>query len=227
MTRAMLMLFCLGAATAPGQTPISTQKAELAVPFGVAPGKVITVGPYLLFVDDEKPESSLAVSREDIRDFKISGDVLTVATSKPVRDRSGERSQLTIRLSNATDSASLAAWYKAAPASPAVAVEAGKPATDTARPIYEAKHDHRIGACTGRLIVEPNRLLYESVTNIGHSREWAMRDIKELKRDNAYGIKVIPFDGETYNLGLLGQGMGNEEHRALVDRIAAARSSKQ
>ncbi len=85
------------------------------------------------------------------------------------------------------------------------------------------RHDHRIGGCDGRLIVEMDRVSFESITNVNHSRQWGLKDIKELKRSNPYGIEVVPFSGETYNLGIQGRGMSNDEYKALVDRITAAR----
>lgn len=204
-----------------GQVPVQVQKAELAVPFGVVPGHLITVGEYFVFVDEEKPETSIAVSRADLRRFSADGEILTIETAQQMRDRSGGRSSLTIRLPGTTDAAKLMAWFNAVP----------KPASDFSSPnaktiatrTYQVKHDHRIGNCTGRLIIEPNRVLFESITDIGHSRQWGMRDIKELKRDNPYGIKIVPFTGDTYNLGIVGKGMDNDEYRALVDRITAAR----
>ena len=91
---------------------------------------------------------------------------------------------------------------------------------------YQVKHDHLLGSCRGRLIVEPNRLVFESITDIGHSRQWGLKDIKELKRDNPYGIKVVPFSGDTYDLEFQGRGMDSDEYRALVDRITSARTQQ-
>lgn len=205
------------------QPQLYTQKAELAVPFGVAAGRLVAVGQYLVFIDEEKPEASLAIAREDIRDFNLTGETLTVTTQKPVRDRSGERTQLSFRVPAGTEPAQLNSWYRSVP--PAAAPPKAAAAGDESRNArtYEAKHDHRFGNCGGRLIVEPNRVVFESITDIDHSRQWELRDIKELKRDNPYGIKLIPFAGDTYNIRLLGEGMTNEDHRALVDRITAAR----
>lgn len=37
------------------------------------------------------------------------------------------------------------------------------------------------------------------------------------------GTKIVPFSGDTYNLGIQGRGMDSDEYRSLVDRITAAR----
>jgi len=203
-----------------GQVPVLTQKAELAVPFGTVAGYLLTVKDYLIFVDEGKPESTFAVPQGDLREFTIAEDLLTVETANPVRDRSGSRSKLTFRLSNPKEAASLIAWHKAAPQPAPAAAQGGK---DAALHTYEVKHDHRLGGCNGRLILEANRILFESITDLEHSRQWSLRDVKELKRSNPYSIRIAPFAGDTYSLQIQGQGMDGDEYRALVDRVTAAR----
>lgn len=205
-----------------GQLPVQTQKAEMSVPFGVVSGRLVTVGEYLVFVDEEKPDSSLAVVRSGLRDLTTSGDILTIETLQPVRDRSGERSKLVFRLSNPSTAPGLAAWFKEAPQTVSESAQPGKE-TSAATLTYQVKHDHLIGSCNGRLIIEPNRILFESITNLDHSRQWGLKDIKELRRTNPYGIKIEPFTGDTMNLQILGRGMDSTEYGALVDRITAAR----
>lgn len=62
----------------------------------------------------------------------------------------------------------------------------------------------------GRLIVSKDRVAYESVENVSHSFRLQLRDIKEIKRDNPYEIKVVPFVGD----------------ESRMDRIAAARANR-
>jgi hypothetical protein len=213
----------LVATAAYAQTPVLTQKAELAVPFGVASGRLIEVGDFLVFLDDEKPDFSLAVSRSQLRSLIVSEQTLTVETVNPVRDRNGEHLKFVFRIADPSGLASVGAWYKEGPA-PATA--ASTIASDFVVKTYQVKHDHMIGSCNGRLIIEKNRVAFESINNINHSRQWSLRDIKELKRDNPYGIKIIPFSGDTYNLSIEGKGMDSETFRELVDRVTAARLKK-
>src|SRR4029079_1032309 len=92
---------------------------------------------------------------------------------------------------------------------------------------YDAKHKHRLGSCRGRLIVNEKGMAYESIDEISDSRQWQLRDIKELIRSNPYEIKITPFDGNEYHLDLQGNGMDNAAFKSLVDRITAARSARQ
>ncbi len=208
------------AAASYAQTPVLTQKAELAVPFGVVPGHLIAVGDYLVFLDDEKPEFSLGVSRAQMQNFTMSEQTLTVETSKPVRDRSGEHSKFVFRLSDPSSLTALSAWNKQGPRTEPAS--AGKTAPFEVK-TFQVKHDHLIGSCNGRLIIEKDRVVFESINDINHSRQWGLRDVKELKRDNPYGIKIIPFSGETCNLSIQGKGMDSDTYRELVDRVTAAR----
>ena len=53
-----------------------------------------------------------------------------------------------------------------------------------------------------------------------------LKDIKELRRDNPYKIKIEPFNGGDYDLEIQGQGMDNAQFKLLVDRITAARVAR-
>jgi len=229
------LVLVLAATTAPlyAQLPVQTQKAELAIPFGVVPGRLVTVGEYLVFIDEEKPEASFAIARNGMRNLSYAAEVLTVESVKAVRDRSGERTVFSFRLATPQEAPPFAEWYKstagAAAASPLA--EKAADARDTAKieaaattKTYQARHTHfPRGGCSGRLIIEPNRVVFESVGEIDHSRQWDLRDIKELRRDSPYSIKIVPFAGNEYNLQLQGQGMDSNEFKALVDRVTAAR----
>ena len=203
------------------QTPLLTQKAELAVPFGVVTGRLITVGDYLVFLDDEKPEFSLAVSKSQLQNLTAAEQTVTLETIKPVRDRSGEHSKLVFRLVDPAGLAAVGAWHKEGPPRPIQAASDRAPSDELIS--FQVKHDHRIGSCSGRLMLQKDRVVFESIDDIAHSRQWSLRDIKEMKRDNPYGIKIIPFAGETCNLGIQGKGMDSDTYRSLVDRVTAAR----
>jgi len=231
---ALFLVFAAAAVPLFAQLPVQTQKAELAIPFGVVPGRLVTVGEYLVFIDEEKPEASFALTRAGMRNLSYAAEVVTVETLKPVRDRSGEKTVFSFRLASPQEAPPFAEWFKTTAgtvtaASPQTGKEAEK--KEAARPeipegakTYQARHTHfPRGGCSGRLIIEPNRVVFESVGEIDHSRQWDLRDIKELRRDSPYSIRIVPFAGNEYNLQLQGQGMDSNEFKALVDRITAAR----
>ena len=114
----------------------------------------------------------------------------------------------------------LTSWYKAAPAAKAPE-GAPKPA---AKLSFRAGHDHfPFGTCQGTFLITEERVIYESVGEATHSRQWGLADIKEAHRKNPYEIEIVPFTGAKYALKLLGQGMDNADFQILVDKITAAR----
>ncbi|HEX4945357.1 MAG TPA: hypothetical protein VFZ34_01675, partial [Blastocatellia bacterium] len=106
----ILLLFML-ALGASAQTPVKVQKAELSIPFGVVKGRLIAVGQTLVFVDEETPDASFAIEKASIRNLTEQDGVITIDTSSPIKDRSGERTRLALRLIEG-NGAMLAAWYK-------------------------------------------------------------------------------------------------------------------
>lgn len=71
-----------------------------------------------------------------------------------------------------------------------------------------------------------DRVGFESIDEINDSRQWMLVDLKEVKQDGIYKLKVEPFVGDTFNFELTGKGMDSGEYRRLVDRIAKARSAR-
>ena len=45
------------------QNNLHVATGDLSIPFGSVPGKVITVGDYLIFIDQDHPESSFVLER--------------------------------------------------------------------------------------------------------------------------------------------------------------------
>jgi hypothetical protein len=203
---------------------IHAQKAEMGVPFGQVEGQLIVAGDVLIFVDSEKPEGSIAIQRSQIENLSVEQDMLMVETRVPFRDRSGERSRLMIKLSNASGAGEVMAWRKAVPGNGAGEPSASRSALNFG---YSVKHQHfPFGECNGRIVVTQDRFSYESVENAGHSRQWVLKDVKELKRDNPYEIKVTPFDGNEYAFKLVQKGMPSDEYHTIVNAITEARMPK-
>jgi hypothetical protein len=227
-------LVFLGAQLVWAQTTVQVQKAQLAIPFGSVNGTLVLAGDMLVFVDEANTGASFGVSRSDITDMRTEGDVLIAELRQPIRDRTGDRNRLTFRLAQPGASAMLPDWWRQKPAigatatPPAVPAPAGGATPRSGEPLILAvRHDHTVrSGCTGRLIITDDRINYESVSDLDHSRQWNMRDIRELKRKNPYHLEIDGFGEGDYNFNLQGRSLDTDEFRKLVDRIAAARAQR-
>lgn len=219
--------------------PASTQTAatgsalavEHAVPFGTVTGKLLLLGQYLVFVDDQQPDASFVVPKNIIESLSADSAAITIQTREDIRNRSGEVKRLSFRALPGSDLAPLTSWYgsgqtgAATVAAPAAAASTGAtlaPGTTS----YEAIHNHRIGGCKGRVIVSAEQISYESVDSVSHSRRWEFKAIKELKQNNPYHLEISPFSGSGYTFRLSGTGMDPASFRELVDKVTAARSAQ-
>jgi hypothetical protein len=219
------------------QTPVKVQKAELSIPFGVVKGKLIAVGETLVFLDEETPDASFAMDKATIRNLTEQDGVITIDTSKPIKDRSGERTRFALRLTEG-NGAMLAAWYKdattgtsAAKTEPTMirtaAATAPAPAEATGTKVYQARQKRfPVGSTDGKLVISETEIAFESLNDIKRSQRWSYRDIKEIKQSSSYLIEITPFRGDKYKLELQGEGMSSAQFKALEDRIAAARTTK-
>ncbi len=219
-----LLLVSAGAGIAqPGATG-SALAVEHSVPFGTVPGKLLLLGDYLVFVDEQQLSASFVVPKSAVETLNAEGSEVTVQTREPVRNRSGQVNRLSFRVGSGADPAVVTGWYGSGSAVTTRGGSASPSATSSAGPgIYQAHHDHRIGECRGRLIVTSEQVSYESVSSISHSRRWEYRAIKEIKLSNPYEIEIEPFTGDTYKLRFDGAGMDPAAFKELVDRVTSAR----
>lgn len=207
-----------------GQVEVQVQEAELSVPFGVAEGKLVLVGNYLIYVDDDNPRDSFALTRDQISQVNSDESTVMISTTEPVMFRNDSRSELNFRMRRSESAPALANWARAASRTTESDVVRGMADTEILA-TYEAKHDHGFlgGSCTGQLLMTVNGIAYDSVDQISHSRRWKLTDIKELKLKNPYELEIDVFTGNDYNLALIGKGMDNERFQQLRERIAEAR----
>jgi hypothetical protein len=203
---------------------------ELSVPFGTIAGRLLVLGEYLVFVDDQQPESSVVVPKEVIENLTSEGQNITILTREPVRNRSGGVRRLSFRAAPGSDPGIVTGWYgtgvaRASSAAPVTSVSTSSTArTSQMTETYQARHNHRIGSCRGRLIVAPDQLSFESIDSVSHSRRWEFKSIKEIKNPNPYELELRPFAGSTYKLMLDGTGMDPAEFKQIADRVTSARS---
>lgn len=221
---------------ASAQTAGQAYNVELAVPFGTIPGKLLVLNDFMVFVDEQQPGSSFVLPKNQITSI-TGGTMVLVEMKAPVDDRSGPRTRFSFRFVDENESAAVTRWFRspgnAAPVAAAVAPPVAAPvapAATSAAPVasgqqdsYQVRHVHLMGGCHGRLAISEDRVIYESIDDIGHSRNWQLKDIKELKQDNPYKLTVEPFRGDKYTFRLEGQGMDPAVFKTLVDRVTAAR----
>ncbi len=107
------------------QTTAQVHKAELAIPFGTVPGKIIMAGNHLVFVDEDRPAMSFVIPRGQVENLAIQDRNVSMDLRESVQDRSGERSQLNFRIADG-DPKSLKRWFgvvgTASAAAPALSV---------------------------------------------------------------------------------------------------------
>jgi len=224
-TSVLTVFLLFGSSVLGAQTKVEVKKAELSVPFGTVHGTAVLVGDYLVFIDEQQVQSSFAIARSEIQKITSEGRGVNIETRLPIRDRSGERSQFTVRLSEG-DLATLMNWSRITPTPTTTTVAAASvPAVRSAEQMsYPAEFTQFVGRNSrGRLMVTPDMVAYESIDNVQSSRRWQFKDIKEIKLKNPYEIEIEPFVGDKYNLKLEGKGMDTGDFKTIVDRITTAR----
>ncbi len=242
-----------GSVAAFAQAPVKVQKSELSINFGIAKGELISAGDLLIFVDQEMADGSFSIEKSNIAGWTEADGVITVSTTKPVKDRSGERNRFAFRLVEG-NSAAFAAWYREPSKTPMTGTAATTPTpaeTAAAAPItksaeaaaataagvtkpefkeksYPAKQKRfPVGSTEGRLVIQEKQVAFEANGDTRRSRIWELKDIKALKQTGPYYLEIEPFIGDTYKVDLLGEGMTPSEFKALQDRVANARLNKE
>ena len=225
-TSVLTVFLLFGSSVLGAQTKVEVKKAELSVPFGTVNGTAVLVGDYLVFIDEQQVQSSFAIARSEIQKITSEGRGVNIETRQPIRDRSGERSQFTVRLSEG-DLATLMNWSRMTPTptTTTTVAAASAPAVRSAEQMsFPAEYTQFVGRNSrGRLMVTADMVAYESVDNVQSSRRWQFKDIKEIKLKNPYEIEIEPFVGDKYNLKLEGKGMDTGDFKTIVDRITTAR----
>jgi uncharacterized protein YfiM (DUF2279 family) len=188
-------------------------------------GRVLLLPDTLVFLDEEKPEASFFAHRAAIQTVNADNDSATFQLTREVKDRAGATTRLIFRLSSSAEAAALQNWFASSAA--ANAGPAGGVSTDVQVLTFSAQRKKRMrGNTHGKLIVDDQRLMFESTDNALDSRRWDLRDIKELKQRNPYELEVRPFRGERYTLMLSGAGMDNAQYKEIVDRVTKSRIAR-
>ena len=224
MKKLTFVFLSLSMALMAQSAPVQIIPVQIAVPFGTAAGKLILHDGYAVFLDDEKPESSFAVSRADLTSVGAEAGMLSALFKKNFKDRAGEKNRLSLRSTRPEDTETLRRWFSAAEAAPAVA--AGEKAGDAGKELFklDVQQKRRLGKNQkGRLMLVGNQLIFESIDDPSSSRRWDLKDIKSLENKNPYELRVEPFTGDDYRFELTGTPMEAAQYKLLVDRVTAAR----
>src|SRR5689334_12677762 len=111
----LILLAAWGAVPARAQVPQQAYPVEMALPFGLAAGKLVISGDYLIFINDAAVESSFVVPRENIQAVNLDGLVLNISLRQPLRDPSGDRSTVNFRFAAAGAGDPIVRWARSAP----------------------------------------------------------------------------------------------------------------
>jgi hypothetical protein len=215
------------------------QQVQLAVPFGVVNGQLVPSGSNLMFVNPQQASNSFVIPRNNIRTLNSQGSELTVDLNHPMQYPGGQASRIVFRLEDSAGAQELTQWFQQTPSSAGEESAAntsaeGRNATGEANRTtppnrnpdmsFQVKHGHFLwGSDSGRLLVTPSEVIYESVTHANSSRQWKMSDIKEIKRDGPYKLTIVPFSGDHYDFDLLGNGLSSDQYQTIVNRVTNAR----
>jgi hypothetical protein len=92
--------------------------------------------------------------------------------------------------------------------------------------VFTSQRKRRFRSNTdGKLIIDNDRIMFESLDNYSDSRRWEMREIRELKLKNPFEIEIRTTQ-EKYNLLLSGAGMDNAQFREISTRVTRARTAR-
>lgn len=220
---ALLPMLALFPGSARAQDAVMVTEAELSISFGVAGGRLVTVADQLLFVDDVDPEQSFALRRANVSRSSVERNVLSIRTYEPVNDVT----EFMFRVESAAGSR-IVSWLGNSEERPGNAFAGVRPAPaaddETLIGEYRVAHNHFLGSCDGILRVTNDGIEFQSISDAGHSRRWALSDIKELGRSGRDALRVAPISGSGYDFEFIGERlMSDEEFRQLSDRVTGMR----
>jgi hypothetical protein len=238
-------ILCLIPAALLGQSArVTVFDAQLTGTSGITDGKLVVVGDQMVFVDDERPQLSFAVGKNDVRRLTFEQGALTVDLGRPFTDRWGSRTNLVLRTAEPQHVQTIVSWAEV-PLVGTISVQPA-PRTDIVADIrssgrqivwtdryagqtlmFDARHDHASGNCTGKLVVRDDGMAFESVGEADHSRSWKYAQIEELERNRSENKIIIdPYSSDDdYTLKFTGQ-MDEAVFQVLTDRIVANRPSQ-
>jgi hypothetical protein len=202
------------------------QRATLWGPNGTVPGKLVIRGDQMSFIDDNNPDMSFIIPKTDVRAARWEGGRLTIDLAHPYASSIGaNRSDLVFVMPDQTSAGSVITWMGV----PVSGYSAGaeSEANRTATPpstlnITDVRFDVKNGDQRGKLMLQPDQLVFESLTDARHSRSWKYSDIRELTH-NDHEIKVKGRHGDDYEFQIKNRAMLDTAYNLISDKVIAAR----
>jgi len=190
-------------------------------------GKLILLSDNLVFVDDERPEASFLVVKTNIDSLSNDNGTITIQLRQGVRDRAGTATRLIMHMGMPEYGAEVQRWHGAGESQTAMIakIDQVSPENDSALTFTAQRMKRFRGNTDGKLIIDRERVIFESLDNASESRRWEMREIREFKLKNPFELE-IGTDKDKYNLRLSGAGMDNGQHREISARITRARTAR-
>lgn len=199
---------------------------EMASGFETSAGKLIVAGSQLVFLDDSSPQYSFFMSRSQVQELREDNGTLVFVLKEPIRDRQGQRTSLAFRYSAGASPQPVMAWFNASEGtmSSAASGSMAGAALREGNMMYDVRHKRLFGDTNGKLVVSDTLIRYESTDKIEDSRNWALREVKEVKLSNPYEIQIIPFTGDKYEFVVKGTPITGDDFRTITDRVVGARN---
>ncbi len=204
---------------------VTVQNARLWGPNGAADGKIVMFNNRMVFVDNNQPDLSFEIPKSDIRTARWEGGRLTIDVANPYSSSLGKNQNSVVLLMPDPGSASTFVNWMGVPVT-GYTGEADRSISPAANPVVtDISFDVKNGDQKGRLIVQPNELRFESLTDAKHSRHWRWADIQKFSR-NGHEIKLEPYHGDKYEFQFHNQEMLQTAYDVLADHIVNARVNR-
>lgn len=235
--KALLFLFaCALALTPVAADTITIHKVTITGPSGSFTGKLMASGDELIFVDDNNPEASFKIPKSDITTAANQSGTVRIDMSKPL---AGYGKTVSIVLPDADSAGKVVTFVAPAGKDTHVKVETTRTTTHTTVTgeasrlpttyLFDVSHKHaEDSSCKGKLVVDGDRMSFESLTEPSHSHTWNYNQVQKFSWMKQYGqIIVEPSEGGKHDFKVLGgHKMDDAAYKIIGDRIAAARMSR-
>jgi hypothetical protein len=205
---------------------LTVQNARLYGPNGAVEGKIVMFNNRMAFIDDNQPDLSFVIPKSDIRSATWEGGRLTINLAHPYSSSLGANQSTVILTMPDTTSASSFITWMGVPVSGFTAGEADRAATPpNTTQVADVRFDVKNGDQKGKLIVAPDELIFESLTDANHSRRWKYADIREFTHSD-HEIKLEPYHGDKYKFQFNNKAMLQTAYDLISNKIVNARVNR-
>ncbi|HOK46009.1 MAG TPA: hypothetical protein PLK67_08765, partial [Bryobacteraceae bacterium] len=141
-----------------------TQPVQVSVPFGAVDGRLVTSGDDLIFIDDQQPQNSFVIRRDQVQNIRYDGAKVSMTLSRPVHDSSGERSSVDFRFQNPAAASIITSWLGSSSAASRPA-QTGYQAQAQAQPQTQAQPQPQVQAQQAQPHPQPQAVRAPAVSN--------------------------------------------------------------